>query len=49
MEGAGIMIIQIQCPYQSSRAKQVYWLLGWVQSQVVIEGMGSSRIVRKSR
>ena len=28
-----------------SRAKQVYW---WVQRHVIIEGVGSSRVVRKS-
>jgi hypothetical protein len=34
--GAGIMTIQMHdgC----SRTKPVYWLLGWVQSRVVIEG-----------
>ena len=31
------------------RAKQVYWLLRRVQSRVVIEGIGSNRIRRKSR
>jgi len=30
------------------RAKQIYWLIGWVQSPVVIEGVGSCRFVRKS-
>jgi len=30
------------------RAKQVYWLIGWIQSPVVIDGVGSCRFVRKS-
>ena len=30
------------------RAKQVYWLISWVQSPVVIDGVDSCRFVRKS-
>ena len=31
-----------------SRARRLYLILGWVQIRVVIEGVGSGRIVLKS-